>query len=379
MKSEEKLLVELGNIRDNYLLEAETYRKKNHHGIRKGILLAAAVVAVMATSVTAIAANATWRETIRGWFGIEKQQVEGYQEYEEEQTDCVRLGDMEIRQVSELVSGAQVIAYYEITPEQGSTLDSTCQWEVQILDEQIWVDAIEGVKAEMVSQTPEDGLLKVQIRFTDASEVCTLPLRFFTHPQGDTWQEADAVFSDKTELVPVEAPVLKAELNLPLENETAGSTGNLAAIQVSNGNLEIIVQQEYFESWCSRVCVPDSGKAFMEAYTGEEWIPGTPEFDGDTTPYFTVEDEQAIAKAFGDTWEKTLAPVLESMQITMKDGTVLQIQGEPVKYYSIAYSDPEARLDADVYNYTLLPLIELDQVDSIMVMGQSVNFEKVNP
>ena len=379
MKSEEKLLVELGNIRDNYLLEAETYRKKNRNGIRKGILLAAAVVAVMATSVTAIAANSSWRETIRGWFGIGDQQVEGYQEFEEEQTDCIRLGDMELRQFSELVSGAQVISYYEITPEQGSTLDSTCQWEAQILDEQIWVDVIEALKVEMVSQTPEDALLKVQILFTDASEVCTLPLRFYTHPQGDTWQDEDAVFSEKTELVPVEAPLLRAELNLPLENEKAGSTGTLKAVQVSNGNLEIIVRQEYFESWCSRVCVPDSGKTFMEAYTGAEWIPGTPESDGDTTPYFTVEDEQAIAKAFGDTWNQTLTPVLESIKITLKDGTVLQIQGEPVKYYSIAYSDPEARLDADVYNYTLLPLIELDQVDSITVMGQSVEFEMVNP
>lgn len=368
MKREETLLSAMGGMEDRFLMEAQNYGKKRRTHLRKGIIAIAAVVALMATSVTALAANATWRETIRGWFGIGENGASGYAEYEDQ---AVTLGDLEIQQLSEFCSGNQMVAFFEVQPAEGAAIDSGIVFEPQILDEQRWVNQINLVDLSVVSDGPDDILLKLTVEFVDSSAMEELPFRLYTHPKGEygtDWTDDHIVYSEEMTLKLVDTPMLSANANIPLENTAADSTGELMAVQICSGSLEIIVGHEFFENWCNRVCVPDSGKRFMEAYMGATWTPGTPESDGEATPYFTQEDELAIAEAFRETWNDTIASILGTVKITLKDGTTLSVQDEPTVSYNSVYS--ENGVDAYTYRYTILPLISLEDIASVEVDGQ---------
>lgn len=373
MKREETLLSAMGSMEDRFLMEAGNYGKKRRTHLRKGIIAVAAAVALMATSVTALAANVTWRETIRGWFGIGEAGASGYAEYDNK---TVGLGNLEIQQLSTLCSGNQLVAYFEVLPPEGETIDPEIVFEPQIMDEPAWVDNINKLDLSVVSNAPQDILLKLTIDFEDLSTVQALPFRFYTHPDGEyptEWTDADIVYSQELHLTPVDTPVLAAKVNMPIENTAADSTGELLAVQICSGSLEIVVGHEYFENWCSRVCVPDSGKSFMEGYTGQPWTPGIPETEGEATPFFTTEDERAIAQAFGKTWEDEIGSILDSVRITRTDGTALTAQGEPTVSYNKVYS--ENGVDAYTYRYTILPLISLNEIASVEIGGQKLELE----
>ena len=87
-----------------------------------------------------------------------------------------------------------------------------------------------------------------------------------------------------------------------------------------------------------------------------------------------MEDELAIAQAFSSIWEDQVTEVLETVTVTMKDGSVLQISGDPVKSYK-QYGDTS--FDAYTYRYTLLPLVDLDEIASVEVMGQTLEMNLI--
>lgn len=66
MKNEQRLLRAMGNMEDRFLMEAMEYKKKKDGRVRRGIIAAAAAVAMMAMSVTAFAAYEN------GWFGFDR-------------------------------------------------------------------------------------------------------------------------------------------------------------------------------------------------------------------------------------------------------------------------------------------------------------------
>ena len=114
---------------------------------------------------------------------------------------------------------------------------------------------------------------------------------------------------------------------------------------------------------CTRVCVPDRGKTFMEQYTGTEWNPGTPE-DG---VYFTQEDQRAIFTAYDDTWDQTVRSLVGNVKVHMKDGSVIQLETPQAQNYSRTASTKG--IDAYVYSWVMNPVLELEQVESIEIAG----------
>lgn len=160
-----------------------------------------------------------------------------------------------------------------------------------------------------------------------------------------------------------ESPALHANEQLTVHNDLADADGTVTDIAVSAGYIEMTVNEEYAEQWCSRVCVPDRGKTFMEQYTGEEWNPGTPE-DG---AYFTQEDERAIFAAYDDTWDQTVKSLVENVKVHMKDGSIVELETPQEQHYS--YTASIKGNDAHVYGWEMNPVLELDQVESIEIGG----------
>lgn len=367
MKNEERLLRAMGNMEDRFLMEAMDYQNKKSRRIRRGMIAAAAVVAVMAMSVTALAVNESWRDTLRAWFGVGESGASGYTEYEDK---SVTLDGMNIQQINELCSGDQIVAYFEVTPTDGKSLDMESGLEAFFDgDVAVWADNMECFLLETVSQSEDSALLKLTVGFQDMSKVQDVPIFFYrpTEAELDELSEQSAPMT----LEILDTPMLAAEPMIALHSNKAEADGTLREVRVCSGSLEVIISHERFEDWCTRVCVPDGGAAFCKAYYGDDW---TSEGVRKNPAYFSPEDEIAIAQAFSSIWEEQVAEVLETVTVTMKDGSVLQISGDPVKSYK-QYGDTD--FDACTYRYTLLPLVDLDEVASVEVMGQTLEMNLI--
>jgi hypothetical protein len=359
MKQEDKLLAAMGDMEDRYLMEAYTYGKKKTRHLRRTLIFVAAVVAVLATSVTALAANATWRETIRSWMGIGETGISGY---EEPENQIVTLGDRSIQQLAQLCSGNQLVVYFEVTAPNGS--DASQSIEVQYQDEDQWIYGIDQSLLEVVSQTDAEMLLKLTVSFEDMYAYEAVPIRFYDY-SGE-----EILLSEELTIEITDTPVLFGTLDLPLKNELANADGELLSVQISSGSLEIFVGFERFETWCTRECVPDGGERFCKAYYGEDWVStGVRE----EPAYFSKEDEIAIASAYKDTWNSILDEVMASVKITKTDGTVITASGEP--YITGHLQETSEEDDVDTYRYNILPLIGLEDMESVEIMGQTVELE----
>lgn len=371
MKREERLLSLMGDVQDRYLLEAQEYQHhtiRHRNSIKKKITVAVAAAVIMTISMTAMAMNASWRDTIRSWLGISDTGANGYEEYLDQ---SVTLDDMTITQISELCSGNQLVAYFEVTPAEGDTLDTDMQWQVQIQDEQLWADNINLSQVDMVSQSETDILLKYTVGFDDISTVQKVPLKFFVYPKNTEPTDETIVFSGQMELRPVETQILAAKTDIVMENKAADSTGKITSVRIDSGSIEIVVAEETFENWCNRVCVPDFGRSFMQQYTGSAWEPEVPE---DDDAYFSAKDERKIADAFAETWANTISDAIGTVAITRKDGTVLYAEGEPVLSENI--ENGEEGYDSCTYRYTILPLVDIDEIESAKIMGQTLELQK---
>ena len=364
MSNVDRLLAAMGNMEDQYLMEALEYENRKARRFRKAFVVAIAAAVIMIGSITAVAANASWRDAIRDWLGIGEGGAAGYVEY----TDKTgAIGDMQIQQLSQLCSGNQLVAWFEVTPQEDCTLDTTLQWQLHVQDESLWTDQINLSRLDVVSKTETEILLKYTVGFEDMHSVKRIPVKLFYYDSGEEPSDSNISLSEIITLEITDTPVLSGNLNLDIENTAADSSGKISQIRICSGSLEIVMDYEHFETWCDRVCVPDHGVHFMERYTGENWRPEPVE---DYLTYFSENDELTLAKAFRDTWEEVTDSVLDTVKITLKNGTVLSVQGDAVTDQPVINGD--SQYHSCVYRYTLLPLISLEEVESVEVMGKTV-------
>ena len=307
------------------------------------------------------------RDSLRSWFGVGDDGAGGYAEYEDK---SVTLDGMNIQQINELCSGDQLVAYFEVIPKESGTLNLEDGLEAYFAgDVTTWADNIECFLLETVSQSDDSALIKLTVGFQDMSLVDSFPICFYRPAEGGSDQITE--YSDTMTLEIVDTPMLTTEPMIALHSDAADADGTLREVRVCSGSLEVIISHETFEDWCTRVCVPDGGEAFCKAYYGADW-----ESRGEKaeSAYFSAEDELAIAHAFSAIWEEQVSEVLETVKVTMKDGSILEISGEPVKTYK-KYGD--VSFDAYTYRYTLLPLVDLDDIASVEVMGQSFDLNLI--
>ena len=372
---DDKLFRAMGDIDERYLDEAYTYGK-NVKKFRKTHLtrwLAAAAVLTVVFSATAAAENLGWGAQIRSWLGIgDNQQVEGFTDYTSGQENGtvsdVQSENGKVTLLSSFVSGNRVIAYLSAEPIKSSQVAADEPWTAEFIcddpentSEREFYESFLSAEATVKSQSEDEIVLQVTAVSEQLEPGQSLNITLI-HGNRDT--ENPVVDEYETVAVPLtESPVLHTNQELTVHNDLADADGTVTDIAVSAGNIEVTVNHEYAEQWCSRVCVPDRGKTFMEQYTGKEWNPGTPE-DG---VYFTAEDERAIFAAYADTWDQTAKNLVGDMKVHMKDGSVIQLETPQEENYSGTASTKGN--DAYVYRWEMNPVLELDQVESIEIAG----------
>lgn len=372
---DDKLFRAMSDIDEGYLDEAYTYGK-NVKKFRKTHLtrwLTAAAVLTVVFSATAAAENLGWGAQIRSWLGIgESQQVEGFTDYTSGQENStvsdVQSEDGTVKLLSSFVSGNRVVAYLSVEPIKDSRVAADEPWAAEIICDapentaefEFWGSFLPA-ETTVKSQSEDEIVLQVTAVSEQLETGKDLNI-MLVHGNRDT--ENPVVDEYETIAVPLtESPALHANEQLTVHNDLADADGTVTDIAVSAGYIEVTVNQEYAEQWCSRVCVPDRGKSFMEQYTGKEWNPGTPE-DG---AYFTQEDERAIFAAYDDTWDQVVKSLVENVKVHMKDGSVVELETPQEQHYSYAASIKGN--DAQVYGWEMNPVLELDQVESIEIAG----------
>ena len=372
---DDKLFRAMGDIDERYLDEAYTYGK-NVKKFRKTHLtrwLTAAAVLTVVFSATAAAENLGWGAQIRSWLGIgDNQQVEGFTDYTSGQesgtVSDVQSENGQVTLLSSFVSGNRVIAYLSAEPIKSSQVAADEPWTAEFIcddpentSEREFYESFLPAEATVKSQSEDEIVLQVTAVSEQLEPGQSLNITLI-HGNRDT--ENPVVDEYETVAVPLtESPVLHTNQELTIHNDLADADGTVTDIAVSAGNIEVTVNHEYAEQWCSRVCVPDRGKTFMEQYTGKEWNPGTPE-DG---VYFTAEDERAIFAAYADTWDQTAKNLVGDMKVHMKDGSVIQLETPQEENYSGTASTKGN--DAYVYRWEMNPVLDLDQVESIEIAG----------
>ena len=375
---DDKLFRAMGDIDEQYLDEAWNYGRQTRK-IRKTHLtrwLTAAAVLTVVFSATAAAENLGLGQQIRSWLGIgETQQVEGFTDYTSGQEDgtsadtaMVQSEDGQVRLLSSFVSGNRVVAYLSVEPIKDSRVAADEPWAAEIICDdpentaefEFWGSFLPA-ETTVKSQSEDEIVLQVTA-VSEQLETGKVLNIMLVHGNRDT--ENPVVDEYETIAVPLtESPALHANEQLTVHNDLADADGTVTDIAVSAGYIEVTVNQEYAEQWCSRVCVPDRGKTFMEQYTGKEWNPGTPE-DG---AYFTQEDERAIFAAYADTWDQTVKSLVENVKVHMKDGSVVELETPQEQHYSYAASIKGN--DAQVYCWEMNPVLELDQVEAVEIGG----------
>lgn len=375
---DDKLFRAMGDIDEQYLDEAWNYGRQTRK-IRKTHLtrwLTAAAVLTVVFSATAAAENLGWGQQIRAWLGIgETQQVEGFTDYTSGQEDgtsadtaMVQSEDGRVTLLSSFVSGNRVVAYLAVEPIKDSRVAADEPWAAELIcddpentAEFEFFGSFLPAETTVKSQSEDEIVLQVTAVSEQLETGKDLNI-MLVHGNRDT--ENPVVDEYETIAVPLtESPALHTNEQLTVHNDLADADGTVTDIAVSAGNIEVTVNQEYAEQWCSRVCVPDRGKTFMEQYTGKEWNPGTPEDD----TYFTPEDEQAIFAAYADTWDQTVKKLVGDMKVHMKDGSVVQLETPQEQNYSGMASTQGN--DAQVYRWEMNPVLELDQVEAIEIGG----------
>lgn len=283
-------------------------------------------------------------------------------------TAMVQSEDGRVTLLSSFVSGNRVVAYLSVEPIKDSRVAADEPWAAEIICDdpentaefEFWGSFLPA-EATVKSQSEDEIVLQVTAVSEQLETGKDLNI-MLVHGNRDT--ENPVVDEYETIAVPLaESPALHANEQLTVHNDLADADGTVTDIAVSAGYIEVTVNEEYAEQWCSRVCVPDRGKTFMEQYTGEAWNPGTPE-DG---VYFTQEDERAIFAAYDDTWDQTVKSLVENVKVHMKDGSVVELETPQEQHYSYAASIKGN--DAQVYGWEMNPVLELDQVESIEIAG----------
>ena len=91
---------------------------------------------------------------------------------------------------------------------------------------------------------------------------------------------------------------------------------------------------------------------------------------------FSREDESTIFQGYGDSWRDTVRAKLENVKIIRKDGTELRIEGEPFQRNRSVIERVMEGYDTEVYRYTLLPLVDLEEIASVELMGEQIDMER---
>lgn len=356
----EKLFSAIGGIDERYLDEAARYGTKKKRPVRMARILVAAAVLTVVMSISVAAASLGWMEQIRSWLGVDDSTA-GYEEFAGLTVSSQR---QQVQVLSEFVTGSHMVAYFSVTPvEGGPGLDLAHDWAAQFQDDTFCIENVLHQDLAVLSQSEEEVLLELSITIEGDWPESGVELALFQYDDA-----ADSVeFMPELTLPVVDAPMLQCDGEIAVHNDAANSDGLLTQVHISTGSVELVLNHEYVEHWCDREIVPVGPETFCKRVYGEDWVStGAPE-DG---TLFSMEDEQAIFQGYSMTWDAVMRDdIAPTVTLHFQDGSTLALEGAPTTDYS--YLSSVEGHDAVVYRWMLYPVIDLDTVTEIEILGQT--------
>lgn len=336
MKNEELLLSAMGNMEDDYLMEAMNYQKKTHRFKKRTIAIIAAAAAVL--SISAIAATLSFRQAARADLGIsEANVIAEYTEYEPNEVEAAPQevppkwsSGEKIALISTLCSGDRMTAFLEVhgvTEEMEAPLESgTDIWDIGSMENANSFDATQVsynaeaetalVRAELLGVTGDHVVLQLAYRVCD-SEGQT--------PGGVLYGPIDIPVTDTR--------ALHAELLCPISG--CGIEAELQCIDVSAGNVRVLLNT-----------APAEGG------------------DPDTTDKFLTQLDELMNNPDS---------VMANAELNLADGTSLRLAEQERIYAAVWALDSRTDLETDEWNFDcqLVKALNLSEIVSITIGGET--------
>lgn len=336
MKNEELLLSAMGNMEDNYLMEAMNYQKKTHRFKKRTIAIIAAAAAVL--SISAIAATLSFRQAARADLGIgETNEIAQYTEYEPDEVAAASQevppewnSGEKIALVSTLCSGDRVTAFLEVhgvTEEMEAPLENgTDIWDIGSMENAGSFDATQVsydaetetalVRAEMLGVTGDHVVLQLAYRVCDS--------------EGQT---PGGVLYGPIEIPITESKALHAELLCPISGN--GIEAELRCVDVYAGNVRVLLNT-----------APAEGG------------------DPDTTDKFLTQLDELM---------NSPGSVMANAELNLADGTRIPLAEQERIYAAVWALDGSTGLETGEWNFDchLLKALNLSEIVSITIGGET--------
>ncbi len=227
MKNEELLLSAMDGVKEDYLMEANEYKRGKAHVRKRGVLIAAALATVLA--VTAGAVTLSMREAARADLGItDPEKIEEYTEYAPE--DGAQMGESEpvdgytpggpVTLVSTLCSGGDLVAYMSVPDCAAVEKETLGIWDIGEVD-LYEAGAAEPLRANIeinIDETgydPEAGAALVRLRVMGVPETAD---HIFARVIRRVAGEERGIAYDALEIPITESAGLRAEIGKTVEH-----------------------------------------------------------------------------------------------------------------------------------------------------------------
>ena len=342
---------------------------KKRFRIRKGVLIAAALAAVM--SITAGAVGYTVWDAARKDAGLEDgRSIPEYTEYRDSVWNTGSeaaekpVEGAELQLVSTLCSGSDLSVYMTLTPvtqeqadrltEENQGLDTFAFWELSLLNNQKTEMTGTVNSAKQLEYDPETrtALICASIHGDVLSQITelTVSVSYFAQSDGKT----DTV-TYGTMTVPVTMSESAAfPMETVLENSYVDAQGIVAQVTIYAGYLSVQIKAEPFAEWCSR-----NGENAWSKLGKAYW--------GDCDKAEGEEDctEQDAQVAYQRSWEVALNDIFSAdSYLTMRDGSKISLS-------DLQMISAEDDLEAGEYTeeFELPAAVELAEIESLALGG----------
>ena len=383
MKNEELLLSALDGVKEEYLMEANEYRRSKGPARRRGILIAAAVAAALA--ITAGAVTLSMRDAARADLGIDDpEKIEEYTEYEPgqaAQTEAEPVagytpgGSVEL--VSTLCSGGDLVAYLSVPDCAAVEKETLGLWDIGEVDVYA-AGAAEPLRANIsinideTSYDPEAGAALVRLRVMDlpetADHICARVIRRVA-------DEAHGVAYDMVEIPVTESAGLRAVIGKTVPHPNLPEfQAQIEAVEVYADYVSVKVKTPTYDE--TMAMLGEDAREKLETTVFGAPVEGAPDathayialIDMMINPYeqMTVDPDSPKSPHY----------IMEGAALNLKDGTQL-VLAEQEREFAGVWSFAESHLDDPMqtgqwaFNCVLTNALDLGEIESITVGGET--------
>ena len=383
MKKEELLLSAMDGVKEEYLMEANEYRRGKCLVRRRGILIAAAAAAVLA--ITAGAVTLSMRDAAKADLGIDDpEKIEEYTEYEPGEVAQTEAGPVAgyipggpAELVSTLCSGDDLVAYLSV-PDCGAVEKQALGiWDIGEVDV-YEAGATEPLRAGisiLIDETnydPEAGATLVRLRVMDlpetADHICARVIRRVEN-------EVRGIAYDMAEIPVTESAGLRAEINRTVPHpDLPEFQAQIEVLEIYADYVSVKVKTPSYDETLALLGEDAWGKLEMTVYGEriENALDATYAYHGLLSmmmnPY-----EQMTADPDSP---KSPHYIMEGAALNLKDGTQLVLadqERELAGLWSFADSnlDDPTKTGQWAFNCVLTNALDLTEIESISFGGET--------